>query len=144
MMTALNIPYPLHLNLSLYNPYFCSNYFNKDERTFAQFWIGLWSVLCCISTAMTVLTFFIDMDRFRYSGLWIFTAPDAYIYRIITFIRPDHHVTIMDKQYDYWCILLLLLYSVCILDTDLDHNILLIILTNMQLMTQQLLFVVSH
>ena len=41
-------------------------YFSKDEKTFAQFWIGLWSVLCCISTAMTVCTFLIDMQRFRY------------------------------------------------------------------------------
>ena len=41
-------------------------YFSTDEKTFAQFWIGLWSVLCAISTAMTVLTFFIDMQRFKY------------------------------------------------------------------------------
>ncbi|XP_050418299.1 frizzled-5 [Patella vulgata] len=43
-----------------------SPYFGKDERTFATFWIGLWSILCCISTAMTVLTFFVDMQRFKY------------------------------------------------------------------------------
>ena len=47
--------------LNCYGPYF-----NEDERTFATFWIGLWSVLCCISTAMTVLTFLIDMQRFKY------------------------------------------------------------------------------
>ncbi len=41
-------------------------YFSRNEKTFAQFWVGLWSVLCCISTAMTVLTFFIDMGRFKY------------------------------------------------------------------------------
>ena len=41
-------------------------YFSTNEKTFAQFWIGLWSVLCAISTSMTVLTFFIDMQRFQY------------------------------------------------------------------------------
>ena len=41
-------------------------YFSEDERTFAQFWIGLWSVLCCISTTMTVFTFLVDMQRFKY------------------------------------------------------------------------------
>lgn len=43
-----------------------SPYFSEDEMTFASFWIGLWSILCCISTAMTVLTFFVDMQRFKY------------------------------------------------------------------------------
>ena len=41
-------------------------YFSKDEKTFAQFWIGLWSVLCCVSTTMTVFTFLADMQRFKY------------------------------------------------------------------------------
>nr|6WW2_R Chain R, Frizzled-5,Soluble cytochrome b562 [Homo sapiens] len=40
--------------------------FSADERTFATFWIGLWSVLCFISTSTTVATFLIDMERFRY------------------------------------------------------------------------------
>lgn len=40
--------------------------FSPDERTFATFWIGLWSVLCFISTSTTVATFLIDMERFRY------------------------------------------------------------------------------
>ena len=47
--------------MNCYGPYFTEN-----ERTFAQFWIGLWSVLCCVSTAMTVCTFFVDMQRFKY------------------------------------------------------------------------------
>ncbi|XP_013422104.1 frizzled-5 [Lingula anatina] len=41
-------------------------YFSQDEKTFASFWIGLWSILCCVSTAMTVSTFLIDMERFKY------------------------------------------------------------------------------
>lgn len=45
----------------------CSGaFFSEDERTFATFWIGLWSILCFVSTLMTVLTFLIDMERFKY------------------------------------------------------------------------------
>ena len=43
-----------------------SPYFTPDEMTFTSFWIGLWAILCCVSTAMTMLTFLIDMQRFRY------------------------------------------------------------------------------
>ncbi|CAL1535247.1 unnamed protein product [Lymnaea stagnalis] len=41
-------------------------YFSEHEKTFATFWVGLWSILCCISTSMTVSTFFVDMKRFKY------------------------------------------------------------------------------
>ncbi|XP_032802370.2 frizzled-8-like [Petromyzon marinus] len=41
-------------------------YFTQDERTFASFWIGLWSILCFVSTFTTVVTFLIDMERFKY------------------------------------------------------------------------------
>ncbi|GBN27876.1 Frizzled-5 [Araneus ventricosus] len=41
-------------------------FFNKDEQTFATFWIGLWAIICCFSASMTVLTFLIDPTRFRY------------------------------------------------------------------------------
>ncbi|KAL8592348.1 Frizzled-5 [Nucella lapillus] len=43
-----------------------SPYFGEEEKTFATFWIGLWSILCCLSTFMTVSTFFVDMQRFKY------------------------------------------------------------------------------
>lgn len=43
-----------------------SPYFNDDERTFATFWIGLWSILCILSTSVTTLTFMIDTQRFKY------------------------------------------------------------------------------
>ena len=41
-------------------------YFSPDEKTFTSFWIGLWSILCAVSTSMTVSTFFVDMGRFKY------------------------------------------------------------------------------
>lgn len=50
-----------HCALSCHSPYF-----SEHEKTFATFWVGLWSILCCISTSMTVSTFFVDMKRFKY------------------------------------------------------------------------------
>ncbi|XP_028619531.1 frizzled-8 [Grammomys surdaster] len=45
----------------------CHNpFFSQDERAFTVFWIGLWSVLCFVSTFATVSTFLIDMERFKY------------------------------------------------------------------------------
>ncbi|XP_022257827.1 frizzled-8-like, partial [Limulus polyphemus] len=41
-------------------------FFSTDEHTFATLWLGLWAVLCCVSTSLTVITFLIDMQRFRY------------------------------------------------------------------------------
>lgn len=43
-----------------------SPYLSENEKTFAAFWIGLWSILCCISTSITLLTFVIDVSRFKY------------------------------------------------------------------------------
>lgn len=32
----------------------------------AGLWVGLWSILCCVSTLFTVLTYLVDMRRFCY------------------------------------------------------------------------------
>ena len=45
----------------------CENiYFDEKERKIARLWTGIWAILCCISTLFTILTFLIDMRRFRY------------------------------------------------------------------------------
>ncbi|XP_071822928.1 frizzled-5-like [Apostichopus japonicus] len=45
----------------------CNSAYNSaDERSFATFWIALWSIFCFVSTLMTVLTFLIDTERFKY------------------------------------------------------------------------------
>ncbi|CAH1099898.1 unnamed protein product [Psylliodes chrysocephalus] len=41
-------------------------YFNPDEKEFATIWITLWSGLCAASTLMTLTTFFIETERFKY------------------------------------------------------------------------------
>lgn len=61
-------------------------YFSTNEKTFAQFWIGLWSVLCVISTSMTVLTFFIDMQRFQYPERPIIFLSGCYLMVSIGYI----------------------------------------------------------
>lgn len=45
----------------------CYNlFFDSGEINFAKWWIGIWSCICLASTLFTVLTFLIDMQRFRY------------------------------------------------------------------------------
>ncbi|TNN18737.1 Frizzled-5 [Schistosoma japonicum] len=48
--------------LSCYSPTFN----NQSDKTFVTFWLGLWSVLCILSTLITVITFLADPNRFQY------------------------------------------------------------------------------
>lgn len=41
-------------------------FFNPDEKQFAAVWITLWSGLCAASTLMTLTTFLIETERFKY------------------------------------------------------------------------------
>nr|ABI98898.1 frizzled receptor 1 [Clytia hemisphaerica] len=41
-------------------------YFEKTEKEFARNWVLFWSIVCMLSTAFTLLTFVVDMPRFRY------------------------------------------------------------------------------
>ncbi|CAG0881813.1 unnamed protein product [Darwinula stevensoni] len=43
-----------------------SAFFSAEELAFANLWISIWSILCCVSTFITVTTFCIDMQRFKY------------------------------------------------------------------------------
>lgn len=38
----------------------------KSDQTFTTFWLGLWAVLCVLSTLATVATFLADSTRFQY------------------------------------------------------------------------------
>uniref|UniRef100_T1E109 Fzd-5/8-4 n=1 Tax=Dendrocoelum lacteum TaxID=27895 RepID=T1E109_9PLAT len=40
--------------------------FVSVDKSFVTFWIGLWAVLCCISSTATVFTFLLDRSRFKY------------------------------------------------------------------------------
>lgn len=41
-------------------------HFSREEREFAAVWVALWSGLCAASTLMTLTTFLIDSQRFKY------------------------------------------------------------------------------
>ena len=41
-------------------------YFQDTEKDFARNWVLFWSIVCMLSTAFTLLTFVVDMPRFRY------------------------------------------------------------------------------
>uniref|UniRef100_A0A8C5WBN8 Frizzled class receptor 7 n=1 Tax=Leptobrachium leishanense TaxID=445787 RepID=A0A8C5WBN8_9ANUR len=41
-------------------------YFKEEEIRFARLWVGIWALLCGISTLFTVLTYLVDMRRFSY------------------------------------------------------------------------------
>ncbi|MGH0155165.1 UNVERIFIED_CONTAM: hypothetical protein FKN15_033696 [Acipenser sinensis] len=82
----------------------CHNpYFTHDERTFTAFWIGLWSVLCFVSTFATVATFLIDMERFKYperpiiflSACYMFVSV-GYIVRLIA----GHEKVACNREYE--------------------------------------------
>nr|CAH7744065.1 unnamed protein product [Callosobruchus chinensis] len=41
-------------------------FFNQEEKEFASVWVTLWSGLCAASTLMTLTTFCIETERFKY------------------------------------------------------------------------------
>jgi len=61
-------------------------FFNRDKKYFARLWIGVWSMLCAGSTLFTVLTFLIDMKRFRYPERPIIFISGCYFIISITYI----------------------------------------------------------
>ncbi|XP_056145584.1 frizzled-5 [Lampris incognitus] len=61
-------------------------YFSADEQAFINFWVGLWSVLCFISTFTTVATFFIDMERFKYPERPIIFLSTCYLFVSLGYI----------------------------------------------------------
>ncbi|TRY56069.1 hypothetical protein DNTS_017916, partial [Danionella cerebrum] len=65
----------------------CHNpYLSQDERTFTTFWIGVWSVLCFLSTFATVATFLIDIERFKYPERPIIFLSTCYMFVSVGYI----------------------------------------------------------
>lgn len=63
-------------------------FFGGEERRFARFWIGLWATMCCLSTTLTVLTFLVDRQRFRYPERSIIFLSACYAVVSIGYIVP--------------------------------------------------------
>lgn len=66
----------------------CNNMFFVDnfEKKFSWVWIGVWSILCVCSTLFTVLTFLIDMQRFRYPERPIIFLSGCYCIVALAFV----------------------------------------------------------
>ncbi|CAL1596487.1 unnamed protein product [Knipowitschia caucasica] len=82
----------------------CHNpFFTPDERAFTAFWIGLWSVLCFISTFATVATFLIDMERFKYPERPIIFLSVCYMFVSVGYIVrlvAGHEKVACNREYD--------------------------------------------
>ncbi|KAE8280081.1 Frizzled-8 [Larimichthys crocea] len=82
----------------------CHNpYFTHDERAFTAFWIGLWSVLCFVSTFATVATFLIDMERFKYPERPIIFLSACYMFVSIGYIVrliAGHEKVACNREFD--------------------------------------------
>lgn len=110
----------------------CHMFWTDDKSDFARKWIGIWAFICLGSTLFTVLTFLIDMTRFRYperpiiflSGCYFMVAL-AYVvgffledkYACNRFTRKEGDLTFMSMPMvtqgtkKEWCtILFMLLY----------------------------------
>ncbi|CAB4060188.1 FZD1_7 [Lepeophtheirus salmonis] len=61
-------------------------FFNEKEIAFANNWIGLWSVLCLLSTSFTLLTFAVDPGRFPYPERPIIYLSICYFMISLTYI----------------------------------------------------------
>lgn len=61
-------------------------YWSSYQQDFADWWIGIWSILCCVSTVFTVFTYLIDMSRFRYPERPIVFLSGCYLMVSIAYI----------------------------------------------------------
>nr|CDS24161.1 frizzled [Echinococcus granulosus] len=63
------------------------HFFSQSKRIkFSRLWIGLWSGLCAASTLFTILTFFIDINRFQYPERPIIFLSMCYFMVAVTYI----------------------------------------------------------
>ncbi|KRX56844.1 Frizzled-1 [Trichinella sp. T9] len=61
-------------------------FFSKQELEIVRIWIGVWSVMCAASTLFTVLTFLVNMRRFRYPERPIICLSGCYFIISIVYI----------------------------------------------------------
>ena len=61
-------------------------YFRQEDKNFAEIWMMVWSVLCLISTTLTVSTFIIDTSRFKYPERPIIFLAVCYAFYSLAYI----------------------------------------------------------
>ncbi|KFQ31350.1 hypothetical protein N331_10309, partial [Merops nubicus] len=63
-------------------------YWSREDKDFAFIWMAVWSTLCFVSTAFTVLTFLLDPHRFQYPERPIIFLSMCYnVYSVAFIIR---------------------------------------------------------
>ncbi|XP_014674204.1 PREDICTED: frizzled-9-like [Priapulus caudatus] len=63
-------------------------FFRRADKNFVEIWIAVWASFCFVATAFTVLTFWIDMGRFKYPERPIYFLAMCYnIYSVAFLIR---------------------------------------------------------
>lgn len=60
--------------------------FSREQESLARYWIGTWAILCFVSTLFTVLTFLIDMRRFRYPERPIIFISGCYLVTSLCYV----------------------------------------------------------
>lgn len=60
-------------------------FFPMWQRKFVRYWVGAWAFLCMCSTFFTVLTFLVDMQRFRYPERPIIFLSGCYFVVSVTY-----------------------------------------------------------
>ena len=103
----------------------CENiYFDEKERKIARLWTGIWAILCCISTLFTILTFIIDMRRFRYPERPIIFLSGCYFMISVSYIigftagnslsctesKHGHSVLVQGTKHEGCTVIFMLLY----------------------------------
>ncbi|XP_078700061.1 frizzled-9-like [Branchiostoma floridae x Branchiostoma belcheri] len=61
-------------------------FFSRQDKEFVEIWMGIWSVVCVVSTSVVILTFMIDSRRFRYPERPIIFMAVCYFFYSIGFI----------------------------------------------------------
>ena len=78
-------------------------YFSQEQMRFLEIWIKVWSLLCAVSTLLTLVTFFLDVSRFQYPERPIIFLSGCYFMisgGFILRIALGHDVIACDTQYD--------------------------------------------
>lgn len=77
-------------------------FWDSNHQRLSRLWIGVWSMICCALSLFTVLTFLIDMSRFRYPERPIIFLSGCYFVIAVAYITGffledkiscDHQIT---------------------------------------------------
>lgn len=61
-------------------PCYSIHFQTETDKKFVNFWLWLWSLLCAISTIITMITFLTDSSRFQYPGQPIIYLSTCYFF----------------------------------------------------------------